>query len=266
MASQSIHTTSQKIRYILPDTFVVSEKKWNVTCLPVKFQSSNREWSFLSPCVGISQQCTVGGKGQNLWVLQRSGCIIQKYAWRRKSDGKVSRRHIKENVEEEAWENKDGSGRGKAEGWKIEKGVVQRRFERAHHFYWEEGERRGGERGEGGVGRGEGGGGGGREGDASLIRRRRGNEKWGTDGARRGRKWRIKEFEGVAEGSLSTGVFNGNTRRNISVDAKSRGCVLCMKSFIKETMRNNMSWQNDSSDCAMNNSRCVKDFFLKSRE
>ena len=44
----------------------------------------------------------------------------------------------------------------------------------------------------------------------------------------------LEEFEGVAEGSLSTGVFNGNTRRNISVDAKSRGCVLCTKSFIKE--------------------------------
>lgn len=35
--------------------------------------------------------------------------------------------------------------------------------------------------------------------------------------ARRGRKWRIKELEGVAEGALSTGVFNGNTRRNIYV-------------------------------------------------
>jgi len=37
-------------------------------------------------------------------------CIIQKYAWRRKSDGKVSRRHIKGNVKEEAWENKAWEG------------------------------------------------------------------------------------------------------------------------------------------------------------
>ncbi|EGI59247.1 hypothetical protein G5I_12582 [Acromyrmex echinatior] len=37
-------------------------------------------------------------------------CIIQKYAWRRKSDEKVSCRHIKGNVEEEAWENKAWEG------------------------------------------------------------------------------------------------------------------------------------------------------------
>jgi len=114
------------------------------------------------------------------------------------------------NLEEEAREDKNGrEGRGMGN----RKGVVQQRFERAHHFC------RGGGR------RGEGGGGGG---DASLIRRRRGNEKWGIDGARRGRKRRIKELEGVAEDPLSTGIFNGNTRRNIVadvfvVDVKSRG-------------------------------------------
>lgn len=39
------------------------------------------------------------------------------------------------------------------------------------------------------------------------------------------KKMTYKELEGVAEGPLSTGVFNGNTRQNISVDAKSCGRV-----------------------------------------
>ncbi|KYN15830.1 hypothetical protein ALC57_11911 [Trachymyrmex cornetzi] len=48
-----------------------------------------------------------GRKGTNsVSAATKWMCIIQKYAWRRKSDGKVSRRHIKGNVEEEVWENK----------------------------------------------------------------------------------------------------------------------------------------------------------------
>jgi len=132
--------------------------------------------------------CNRGGGGggrkgtKSVSAATKWMCIIRKYAWRRKSDGKVSRRHKKGNVEEEAWENKAWEGGGsESRGMENRKRVVHRRFERAHHFYREGGERRGG-----GGGRGEGGGG--RGGDASLIRRRRGNEKWGIDGARRGRK------------------------------------------------------------------------------
>ncbi|KYQ49280.1 hypothetical protein ALC60_11664, partial [Trachymyrmex zeteki] len=71
----------------------------------------------------------MGDAATSIWVSTAGHwcyCIIQKYAWRRKSDGKVSRRHIKENVEEEAWENKDGSGRGKAEEEKEEEEVEEK--------------------------------------------------------------------------------------------------------------------------------------------
>lgn len=47
----------------------------------------------------------------------------------------------KGNVKEEAYENKDGLGRergSKSRRMENRKGVVHRRFERAHHFYREE--------------------------------------------------------------------------------------------------------------------------------
>ncbi|TGZ47669.1 hypothetical protein DBV15_03711 [Temnothorax longispinosus] len=114
-----------------------------------------------------------GGKGQN--SLQRGGCVSSKnMLGGERATGKCRVDKKKENVEEEAWENKDGLGRGR-EGWYTEglsvRIIFTEKEEKEEEKERGEGERRG-------VG----------EGDASLIRRRRGNEKWGIDGARQGRK------------------------------------------------------------------------------